>query len=487
LSDRSLMPRALSRVLPVLLTLMFAGAGTAEVPDRIEGPESGHAPHAGSTTHWTAPASVDGTVKQMIADYFGIPAEQLEEDTDLIENLNANPMDAFEILAMICQSFDVDLPNWLPMTRIGTIIDYVKSRLDRSTGSDDGEVRSTATSDTSGNDKEREVYIQEIFYATNRKPDPVLHYSGFRADTTPPITYGRCDVSIPVLVHRKGHIERPSLLRLEWDEDPKRHMVIQKVAPLSWIDFKNGLATSLDSRSNGTTREAFVFIHGFNVTFDKAARRTAQMAYDLEFPGAPILFSWPSDGSLFQYLSDREDVEWSAPHLEGFLRALTEEMRIERIHLIAHSMGNQALIRAIHRMALRDGKRDKPLFENVILAAPDFDAQVFTDQIAPEAVSYAKRWTLYASDKDHALDASTVLSVKRLGLPLSTAAGVDTIDASGIDVTPWSVPEFHAYHVTKQRVIRDLVSVMKGMPPEERSLIRRLKGELPYWALPKMR
>ena len=33
-------------------------------------------------------------------------------------------------------------------------------------------------------------------------------------------------------------------------------------------------------------RQAFVFLHGYNVTFEAAAYRTAQIAYDLRFDGA---------------------------------------------------------------------------------------------------------------------------------------------------------------------------------------------------------
>ena len=58
-------------------------------------------------------------------------------------------------------------------------------------------------------------------------------------------------------------------------------------------------------------KQVFVFVHGFNVSFENALRRTAQIAYDLNFDGAPFLFSWPSgDGmlELFSYQSrKRED------------------------------------------------------------------------------------------------------------------------------------------------------------------------------------
>jgi hypothetical protein len=35
-------------------------------------------------------------------------------------------------------------------------------------------------------------------------------------------------------------------------------------------------------------QEALVFIHGYHVTFDEAARKTAQLNWDLGFRGIPI-------------------------------------------------------------------------------------------------------------------------------------------------------------------------------------------------------
>jgi esterase/lipase superfamily enzyme len=227
-----------------------------------------------------------------------------------------------------------------------------------------------------------------------------------------------------------------------------------------------------------------VFIHGFNVGFSEAARRTAQIAYDVGFTGAPVMFSWPSDGKLYAYISDREDVEWSIPHLEQFFDDLSSQARPRRIHLITHSMGTEGTLRALHNMALRRGLDAKPIFENVILAAPDFDAVIFSDQIAPEVRTLAHHWTVYASDKDTALNVSTSLrSAPRLGIPIPLVEGIDTIDATGIEVTPWSVPEFHSYFATKQRVIEDLVSVLKGLAPGLRDLEARTLDAKTYWRL----
>src|SRR5262249_2696270 len=39
----------------------------------------------------------------------------------------------------------------------------------------------------------------------------------------------------------------------------------------------------------------------FNVTFEDAVRRRAQIAYDLQFPGTPIRYSWPSQGTAVPF------------------------------------------------------------------------------------------------------------------------------------------------------------------------------------------
>ena len=63
------------------------------------------------------------------------------------------------------------------------------------------------------------------------------------------------------------------------------------------------------------------------------------------------------------------------------------------------------------------------------------------------------------------------------------ARGIDTIDASGIDVAPWSAPEFHAYFASKQRVILDIAALLRGAPPERRRLVPGLREGARYWTL----
>jgi esterase/lipase superfamily enzyme len=113
------------------------------------------------------------------------------------------------------------------------------------------------------------------------------------------------------------------------------------------------------SVNQSSSKDAFVFVHGYNVSFEDAARRTGQMAFDLNFIGAPIFYSWPSNGTVAAYLQDETNVAWSAPHFRTFLALLSERSGAERIHVIAHSMGNRLVCDAIKTFSYDPASRLK--------------------------------------------------------------------------------------------------------------------------------
>src|SRR5206468_8551156 len=124
-------------------------------------------------------------------------------------------------------------------------------------------------------------------------------------------------------------------------------------------------------------KEAFVFVHGYNTSFRDAARRTAQLAYDLAFDGAPILYSWPSLGQETAYPAGEGNAEWTVAHLVKFLDEVVSLSGTRTLHLIAHSMGNRAVIGALRDMARVPRSTSPSQFRQVVLAAPDIDAGVF--------------------------------------------------------------------------------------------------------------
>jgi len=196
------------------------------------------------------------------------------------------------------------------------------------------------------------------------------------------LQYGTCEVSIPKL-HEVGQLEAPSIFSLDFYETPERHVVLMDVEPSECDAFFQRLANRVETSE---TKSAFVFVHGFNVTFEDAARRTAQIAYDLKFDDAPIFFSWPSQGGLFKYTIDETNVMWTVPHLREFLTGVAERTGARRIHLVAHSMGNRALTSALRDLSFLPEDR-RPRFNEVVLTAPDIDAEVFRKDIAGAGVA----------------------------------------------------------------------------------------------------
>ncbi|MHC4446941.1 MAG: alpha/beta hydrolase, partial [Planctomycetota bacterium] len=210
-----------------------------------------------------------------------------------------------------------------------------------------------------------------------------------------------------------------------------------------------------------------------------AAKRSAEIWYDVGFDGPPIMFSWPSRGGsfwrgIFSYFADAETIEWSSVHLKAFLEELVAETTPEklfadepaRIHLIAHSMGCRALTRALVLIADDLKANDPPIFCDVILAAPDIDRDVFSDVILPDllASGIAEHYTLYASSSDAVIRTSGVLQVypragnAEDGIVVVDADNFDTIDASSIP-SGWLDLQ-HDYFISEPQVIRDLIEIL---------------------------
>lgn len=290
---------------------------------------------------------------------------------------------------------------------------------------------------------------------------------------------GRCEVSIPP-DHRVGRIESPSILRLEFTEDAKRHVILERVQWLENDDFHSRLRQCVD-RSAG--KQAFVFVHGYNVPFDDAVKRTAQIAHDLAFDGPPICYSWPSHGELQQYTRDETNAEWTVLHLENFLLEVVERTGVRQLHLIAHSMGNRPVLQVAERLSQRSPE-PTPFFGELILAAPDVDAAAFVERYAPAARSVSRHVTLYASSNDRALQASTgIHGFDRAGLSgphLLSVPGLETIDVSPIDTSLIG----HSYYGDNPLMIQDLRALVElGQPAAQRSWLEQALREpnIVYW------
>jgi esterase/lipase superfamily enzyme len=292
------------------------------------------------------------------------------------------------------------------------------------------------------------------------------------------VQVGTCQVSIPKY-HEVGAVERPSILRLDFHEDPRKHVVLLDVEQESPDEFYAAMKSKVQSSQQ---HEAFVFVHGYNVTFEDAARRTAQLAYDLKFDGAATFFSWPSQGGLLQYAVDETNVAWTVPHLKDFMVSVARQSGANSVHLIAHSMGNRALTSALLALAA-EMKGEAPLFREVVLTAPDIDADVFKRDIAPAITCTANRVTLYASSNDEALALSKRLHgyprAGESGAALIVVDGVETIDVSNVDTSLLG----HSYYGSNDTVLADLFYVLtEPKPARERNWLEPVPiGQMVYW------
>ncbi len=292
-----------------------------------------------------------------------------------------------------------------------------------------------------------------VFFATDRNRSKSKKPSDmFGVERGSSLTYGTCKVSIP-RDHRMGELESPSIWRLEFRQDPEKHVVLLQVSVQQQREFFAEISARV---KKSVKKNAFVFVHGYNVSFEDAARRTAQISYDLGFDGAPVFYSWPSQGTVAGYVVDETNIEWAQTNIKRFLDDFAVRSDAENIYLIAHSMGSRGLTRAFTQLvAEKPALRTR--FREVILAAPDIDAEVFKRDIAPKLAPA----TLYASSQDKALE----LSRKFHGYPragdsgarLLIMPGVETIDASNVD------SDFlgHSYFGEATSVISDMFYLIK--------------------------
>lgn len=315
-----------------------------------------------------------------------------------------------------------------------------------------------------------------VFYATDRHPTgsttPAKYYGVQRSRS---LSFGKCSVSLP-RDHRMGELESPRWYYFEFLPDPKKHIVLRRVSPLKGREFDRSIKNSLLGARH---RELFLFIHGYNVSFEDAARRTAQLAYDLG-QEVPVFYSWPSRAELSGYPADEATVDWTTSHLVSLLERLSRITNTRSINVVAHSMGNRALIASLLRFSRKQPSRR---FRNLVFTAPDIDADTFRD-LAHEFTAMASRSTLYASENDKAIQASREFHqaprAGDAGDNIVVVDRVDTIDASSVETDFLS----HSYYGDSKTLIFDMYYLLRrDLSPGERSGLeeRKLRG-FTYWA-----
>jgi esterase/lipase superfamily enzyme len=324
-----------------------------------------------------------------------------------------------------------------------------------------------------------EAWIVPVFYGTDRARTGKASPEDFFGPGRGELSFGKVEVSLPKERH-KGEMPAPSWYK-PWQgkTDPSRFVLLLKVTPLE----KGSFVAELRQTVGGAPiPEALVFLHGFKVPFAEAAERAAQVALDLEFKGVPLVYSWPSEGRLFGYTVDETNVEWSAPHFEEFLRLVLAESGARTVHVIAHSMGNRALVRALSALQAQGPATGGATLRQIIFAAPDVDRDTFVE-LAARFQGRAERFTLYGSSNDRALRISKLVHgyprAGESGENMALADGVDTIDSSQADTSLIG----HSSYGSVRSILADISDLLKqGHPPDGRFGFQpRERRERRYW------
>lgn len=226
----------------------------------------------------------------------------------------------------------------------------------------------------------------------------------------------------------------------------------------------------------------FLYVHGFNMSFSKAARYMGQLTGDLGYQGCPVLYSWPSQGRVTGYDHDQDEQLVSQENLASLLELLASRSGEGGLTVLGHSMGARLLTGAVAALLDRQpGLVSK--IRLVVLVAPDIDSDRFTREVAPVFHAAGLRVVLYVSRGDRALKVSGKLhGAPRVGdarpQPL-VLPGIETIDAGNIDGAFLG----HSYHHRSRDVLSDLYYLLNfGLEPESRfSLepVETLEGR--YW------
>ncbi|MGE0853098.1 MAG: alpha/beta hydrolase [Hyphomicrobiaceae bacterium] len=318
-----------------------------------------------------------------------------------------------------------------------------------------------------------------VWFGTNRAPlqpaDPALGFSSV-IDLNK-LYLGSCLVFVP-----QSHIEGSlgsSWVRRTFMLRADDRLRLTSIRVLEREIFQERITAEMASRPKG--RSALVFVHGFNVRFEDAALRAAQLACDLTVDGVTAFYSWPSAGEVRYYPRDEETIRATTSRFLEFLDTLLEIHGLERVDIIAHSMGNRLVAAALKELA---SSARRNCIGHLVLAAPDVGRVEFTPMARHYTAAAKEAVTLYSCAHDRALRISSKIhDYLRIGYepPIYIHDGIDTISATRIKMDLLG----HGYFAASKPLIADLKKLLwANLKPAQRGLVALPDEATPeYWVL----
>ena len=313
----------------------------------------------------------------------------------------------------------------------------------------------------------------QIFVASTRK-GPLAN--GNEPSPDGAARFSLATISIPP-DHAPGLVERPSF----GSENRMRHVMATARRGLDDDSFRQELASHVSGRI-GSNRDVLLFVHGFNNGFDEARFRLAQIAYDGQFGGVPVLFTWASRGSILAYGSDRETAAASRDALERLMLTLSQTPGIGKVHVLAHSMGAWLAMEALRENAIAGHADLDGHLGEVMLASPDIDLGLFRQQVA--RLGEAAHISLFVAHNDRALSLSSALANDRPrvgALDPSTPEGKAAIEQLGVKVYDTSSESVgfigHGNYANAPDVIRQIGAQLGATRKEDSGTVAVIDAE----------
>ena len=314
--------------------------------------------------------------------------------------------------------------------------------------------------------KAAKLPVRAVFIATTRAREG----SDYGKGRSPSPYYLRYDISVPS-ERQPGEISWPRT-----GIDPKRHFLAAARTDFSGTDtFRRDLRRALQKWPS-PDREAIIYVHGFNNTFDEGLLRITQLMTDFQVAGVAVHYSWPSAGSPLGYAYDRDSLLIARDGLDALITQV-RAAGAKNVVVVAHSLGSMLVMEALRQRAIANPGSVAEDIGAVMLISPDIDVGVFRTQAA-RIGRLPQPFGIFVSRRDRVLRLSAQLTGQsnRLG-NIEDVSDVGALDVTLVDVTEFSEGKGHFTTGNSPAVIqifrgaRDIDAAFRGDPAGRTGLL----------------
>lgn len=325
-------------------------------------------------------------------------------------------------------------------------------------------------------------FNETICYVTDRKEAPhVNDNASYLGQYAGQVSYGLIKVQVPDDRHVGSALNPYGIRKVESISSPEFIKVLQ----------------------DQSAKPLVIWIHGYKASFNDNNMYCAQIAYDLNMDANILSFDWANSESFLGYARDAFQVKRSTKHLVELLETISNEVKPQKIVIIAHSLGSQLVCLALQKMYNNPNAKNVKL-DHVIFLAPNIDGDEFDQNFKSALAALVNRVTIYVSSDDNALLLSKLLyNIDSIGLPerFSADTNLDEIQAflsygkeipekiDLVDVSFLAKKDLLKKHriFLDRPVLEDLFWLIHNdHPAEKRHLLKyeQSKTAANYWVIP---